>query len=118
MPLYDFRCTDDACEGVQEAFRSYENRDEAPPCACGKPTARTFMPPRVMRDIAEYTSPMDGTRITSRSQHRDHMKRHRVIEVGNEQVKPVARPPARTIIREELRNQVQRMKFEGKLVDR
>lgn len=40
--------------------------------------------PMVMRDIGEYTSTIDGTRITSRSQHREHMRVHGVIEVGNE----------------------------------
>lgn len=40
----------------------------------------------IMADIGEYTSTLDGTRITSRSQHRDHMKRYDVIEVGNEKV--------------------------------
>lgn len=42
--------------------------------------------PMVMRDIGEYTSTLDGTVVTTRSQHRDHMKRHDVIEVGNEAV--------------------------------
>jgi hypothetical protein len=39
-----------------------------------------------MRDIGEYKSPLDGRMITSRSQHRDHMREHDVIEVGNEPI--------------------------------
>lgn len=40
----------------------------------------------VMRDIGEYTSVVDGSHITSRSQHREHMRRHELIEVGNERM--------------------------------
>lgn len=47
--------------------------------------------PMLMKDIGEYTSPIDNTRITSRSEHREHMRRHGVIEVGNEFVQPVQR---------------------------
>lgn len=46
--------------------------------------------PMLMRDIGEYTSVLDGSRISSRSQHRDHMRQHGVVEVGNEKF------PART----------------------
>lgn len=55
--------------------------------------------PMVMPDIGEYTSMVDGTRITSRSQHRAHLRQHGVIEVGNEtkallsRVKPPSPPP-------------------------
>lgn len=38
----------------------------------------------VMPDIAEYTSMVDGSRITSRSRHREHLRQHGVIEIGNE----------------------------------
>lgn len=63
--------------------------------------------PMVMPDIGEYTSMVDGTRITSRSQHRAHLRQHGVIEVGNEtkallnRVKPPSPPPGlkETLIR-------------------
>lgn len=42
--------------------------------------------PMVMRDIGEYVSPLDGQHITSRNQHRDHMRAHDVVEVGNEKI--------------------------------
>lgn len=42
--------------------------------------------PMVMRDIGEYQSMIDGTVITSRSVHREHLKRHGCIEVGNEKM--------------------------------
>lgn len=41
----------------------------------------------VIRDIGEYVSPVDGSHITSRSQHRDHLRQHQLVELGNERVK-------------------------------
>ena len=35
-------------------------------------------------DIQGYISQVDGSWIDSRSKHRDHLKRHRMIEVGND----------------------------------
>ena len=40
--------------------------------------------PMVMADIQPYQSQVDGTFITSRSQHRSHLRQHNCIEVGNE----------------------------------
>ena len=51
----------------------------------------TLSAPMVMRDMAEYKSPIDGTMVTSRSHHREHMRAHDVIEVGNERM-PQPRP--------------------------
>lgn len=48
---------------------------------------RSALPmPTVIRDIGEYKSPLDGQIITTRSQHRDHMRAHDVVEVGNEPI--------------------------------
>jgi len=47
--------------------------------------------PHVIRDIGEYQSPIDNSIITSRSAHRQHLKIHDVIEVGNERM-PAPRP--------------------------
>jgi hypothetical protein len=38
----------------------------------------------VMPDIQPYQSMIDGTMITSRSQHRAHLRQHNCIEIGNE----------------------------------
>lgn len=43
--------------------------------------------PMILRDCAEYVSPLDNTVISSRSSHREHLNRHGVIEVGNERLK-------------------------------
>jgi hypothetical protein len=37
----------------------------------------------ILPDKLRYISPMDGTEITSRSTHRDHMRRHGVVEAGD-----------------------------------
>jgi hypothetical protein len=38
----------------------------------------------VMSDIDGYVSQVDGSWIKSRSQHRSHLKQHRMIELGND----------------------------------
>ena len=38
----------------------------------------------VMSDIDGYVSQVDGTWIKSRSQHRSHLKQHKMIELGND----------------------------------
>ena len=40
--------------------------------------------PMVMSDIEGYVSQVDGTWIKSRSQHRAHLREHRMIELGND----------------------------------
>ena len=51
----------------------------------------------IMPDIEPYKSMVDGSMITSRSKHREHLKQHNVIEIGNEtkylKQKPVQPPP-------------------------
>ena len=51
----------------------------------------------VMPDIQPYQSMVDGTMITSRSQHREHLRMHNCVEIGNEtkylQPKPFTSPP-------------------------
>jgi hypothetical protein len=44
--------------------------------------------PMVMPDIQPYKSMIDGSMITSRSVHRDHLRQHNCIEVGNEKMEP------------------------------
>jgi hypothetical protein len=59
----------------------------------------------VIPDIQPYKSMCDGTMITSRSKHREHLKVHGVVEVGNDldnaKRKPMTPPPGlkETIIR-------------------
>lgn len=48
--------------------------------------------PMVMGDIKPYKSMIDGTMITSRSQHREHLKTHGCQELGNEPLKHLDKP--------------------------
>jgi len=51
----------------------------------------------IMGDIKPYRSMADGSLITSRSRHREHLRAHNCIEIGNEtkylQPKPLTSPP-------------------------
>lgn len=59
--------------------------------------------PLIMPDIKPYTSMLDGSLITSRSQHRAHLREHGCIEVGNERLPPPKREfTAAQGLREEL----------------
>lgn len=40
--------------------------------------------PIVMSDIEGYVSQIDGSWIDSRSKHRNHLKQHKMIELGND----------------------------------
>lgn len=82
-----------------EMYRSYLTDSDIPQSIDGAPM--------VINDLAPYKSMIDGSMITSRSQHRNHLKQHNCIEVGNEtkHLKPakVAPPPG---LKQELINQV------------
>jgi len=47
----------------------------------------------VISDIETYQSPIDRTVIRSRSEHRDHMRRHNVVELGTEKMHAPIRAP-------------------------
>jgi hypothetical protein len=64
------------------------------------------LPPRrgpyIQSDITPYRSVITREPITSRSQHRDHLRAHGAFEVGNEYPKGIERealPPARDDIK-------------------
>lgn len=61
--------------------------------------------PMVLRDYEPYQSMIDGSIISGRRQHRDHLKAHGCIEVGNERVKQKKiQPDASGALRETLRD--------------
>ena len=63
--------------------------------------------PMVMPDIAPYKSMIDGSMIMSRSVHRDHLRQHGCIEVGNEKMESRPPPPIDTrkeVMRAQLAN--------------
>lgn len=75
---------------------------------------------RLPNDQYDYLSPIDGAHISSKRAHRDHLKRHGVIELGNEkpELKPFAPHIPKESIRQEMRNQLERMKSDGQWRER
>lgn len=75
-----------------------------------KGTKRSSLPcPQVMRDIQPFVNvAVDGKEISSRSQKREMMKEHGLVEVGNEAPRPrrVIKPKG---VRESLRRSLQQL---------
>ena len=68
--------------GLEEAKKSWIEKQN-------QPKQLTHM---IQSDIEGYVSQVDGSWITSRSHHRNHLKHHRMIELGNDvptQHKPI-----------------------------
>lgn len=63
--------------------------------------AETNDSPQIMLDIKPYTSMVDGSMITSRSKHREHLRQHNCIEIGNEKMHTTP-PPTKDTRREML----------------
>ena len=84
MPVYVHKC--DKCHEVKEDFRKVADYDRNFPECCGDPMPRVLCAPAVMTDLEPYRSPVDGTIINSRSDHRNHLRQHKLIEVGNEKL--------------------------------
>ena len=60
----------------------------------------------VQNDITPYKSMIDGQMVTSRSQHRRHLKANNCVEVGNDD-------PARHVKREAVKDtRLERIKYE------
>ena len=64
--------------------------------------------PMVMPDIKGYQSMQTGEWISSRSQHREHLKQHRLIEIGNEKMENRPRTIDRAGIRKAAEQAVMR----------
>jgi hypothetical protein len=68
--------------GLEEAKKSWLEKQN-------QPKQLTHM---IQSDIEGYVSQVDGSWIKSRSHHRNHLKQHRMIELGNDvptQHKPI-----------------------------
>jgi hypothetical protein len=84
MPLYATKCQ--SCGRDDAIYRSVVERDvNIPDCLhCGGEMSRVISAPYVAADMSPYRSMITGEMISSRSQHRDHLKAHNCIEIGNE----------------------------------
>jgi hypothetical protein len=93
--MYTYRCP--KCGNESDEFRSVANRNVFPSCEawidiespgenyeCGVQMQRVVSAPFVAADMSPYRSMITGEMISSRSQHRAHLKAHNCIEIGNE----------------------------------
>ena len=87
MPIYCVVCK--SCGKRDEVFRRLADYENMPDC-CGVMMSKYFTPINVQQDIQPYQSMVTGEMITSRSQHRAHLKQHGCIEIGNEN--PIPKP--------------------------
>lgn len=87
MPIYCVECK--KCGKRDEVFRRLADYKNMPDC-CGVMMSKYFTPINVQQDIQPYQSMVTGEMITSRSQHRAHLKQHGCIEIGNEN--PIPKP--------------------------
>lgn len=84
MPLYEIECR--KCGKRSEAVRRVSERDNLPHC-CGEKMFRCLSAPAIQPDNVCYKSMVTGEMITSRTAHKNHLKEHKLIEVGNEKPK-------------------------------
>jgi putative FmdB family regulatory protein len=108
MPTYVFECP--VCEHIEEKVLSVSERNEAP-SHCGTRMARIITAPHMQPDINPYQAVAGdraGQWITSRSEHREYLKRNRLVEVGNEPIRPIKNDfrPRRGEVAEEMRHVV------------
>lgn len=82
MPIYEYMCI--ACGAEKDQFSKISERDTNIPQCCGLPMSRLVSTPSVQADNTCYRSMKTGEMITSRTQHKNHLKEHGLIEVGNE----------------------------------
>jgi hypothetical protein len=63
---------------------------------------------QIVPDIAPYRSMVTGEMIESRSRHREHLREHRMIEIGNEvhHMRPFGKPPIVPGLKEMIARQV------------
>ena len=90
MPIYTTRCA--CCEMETDIYRTVDERDRDLPMHCGERMARKVTAPYVAPDIQAYQAVAVDVAtgkppvISSRSAHRDFLKRNGYTEVGNESI--------------------------------
>jgi putative FmdB family regulatory protein len=81
MPVYEIQCLN--CGKHEDVFRRIAEMNDLPEC-CGTPMSRCLSAPSVMADIQPYRSMATGEMITSRTQHRNHLKSRGLVEIGDQ----------------------------------
>lgn len=91
MPIYKAMCD---CGHTQDVYLPLREMDNLPH-HCGKRMFRAVCAPMVIADIQPYRSMATGEMIGGRAQHREHLKKHGLVEVGNEKI-PVKPQPTKS----------------------
>ncbi len=95
MPLYRYTC--DTHGEPEDLFNRVSDRHTAAPvCRCGQVKALEIMPTMVQGDIQPYqamTGDKMGQTIGSRRQHKEFLKRNRLVEVGDAPIRPTPLRP-------------------------
>jgi putative FmdB family regulatory protein len=104
MPLYTYQCPE--CGASKDGVASVSERHLAAP-SCHGQMKLIIVPTLVMDDIAPYMAvagDMAGKTISGRREHREYLKRNRLVEVGNEPIRPIRNDfrPRKGEIREDL----------------
>lgn len=92
--IYEYRCK--ACQRREEIVRSIKEHTDTIPCKCGEDMRQVIYAPRVIPDIQPYKSIVTGERIKGRRHHKEHLREHNLVELGNEPIRdrrPVEMPP-------------------------
>jgi len=85
MPLYRVACN--KCHHEDDVFIKLHRLTETPIC-CHERMYIKIVPVNIQPDNVCYKSMVTGEMITGRRQHREHLKLHNCVEVGNEKPKP------------------------------
>ena len=81
MPLFEYKCQNEDCEEITEAFRSVKDRDNAPECShCGAWTRKIISVQRVHSDFTPYYDDNLQTGIQSKQHRKKVMKEQGVSE--------------------------------------
>lgn len=83
MPMYSVKCSE--CGHVEDVYRTLADYNNLPK-HCGETMRRIITAPFVQSDIGGYKSMATGEWISSRSKHREHLRKHGLIEIGNEKI--------------------------------
>lgn len=99
MPIYAIKC--DHCGHGEDVYRTVARYDDLPD-HCGAKMHRVISAPYVLGDIQPYKSMATGEMIGGRAQHREHLKKNGLIELGNEKPKPWQPPKPPPGLRDEI----------------
>ena len=81
MLLYEYRCRNEDCREITEAYRSVKDRNNTPECSeCGGPTRKIISIQRVHPDFEPYYDDNLETDIQSKQHRRKVMKEQGVTE--------------------------------------